>query len=119
MSKRDYRLFINDMYDCACKILDYVKGLSFEEFIKNEMLIDAVIRNLEIIGEASKHLPVGLRRKYPQIEWRKIGDLRNIVIHEYFAIDYDILWDIVQNKVPTLLKEVGKMAEMEISDKNN
>jgi len=69
MPKRDYVLFVSDMRDCAKRIQEYVQGKSFEEFTSNQMLIDAVIRNLEIIGEATKNIPSEIKQRYPQIEW--------------------------------------------------
>ena len=109
MPKRDYKLFITDISDCTKRILDYTKGKTFEEFVKNQMLMDAVIRNLEIIGEATKNISNKIKQEYPEIEWRKIGDLRNIMIHGYFRIDYEILWDIVQNKIPYLAIMIEKV----------
>jgi uncharacterized protein with HEPN domain len=78
MPKRDYKLFISDIRDCTKRILEYTASKTFEEFKGNQMLMDAVIRNLEIIGEATKNIPNKVKQKHPQIEWRKIGDLRNI-----------------------------------------
>lgn len=113
MSKRDYKLFIRDVRDCAKKIMDYTEGKTFEEFTENQMLIDAVIRNLEVIGEATKNIPDEVKQKYPRIEWRKIGDLRNIIIHGYFRIDHDILWDIIQNKIPDLATNIEAVLRAE------
>lgn len=113
MPKREYMLFIKDIRDCTKKIMDYTKGKTYEEFTGNQMLMDAVIRNLEIIGEATKNIPDEVKQKHPQIEWRKIGDLRNIIIHGYFRIDYDILWDIVQNKIPNLAIKIEEVLKME------
>jgi uncharacterized protein with HEPN domain len=69
--------------------------------------IDAVVRNLEVIGEAAKKLPDDLRTRIPGVEWQRIGGLRDILIHEYFAVDIDIIWDIVSAKVPELQRVVG------------
>ena len=113
MPKRDYKLFISDIRDCTKRILEYTAGKTFEEFKGNQMLMDAVIRNLEIIGEATKNIPNKVKQKHPQIEWRKIGDLRNIIIHGYFRIDYDILWDIVQNKIPELAVKIEEVLKAE------
>jgi uncharacterized protein with HEPN domain len=113
MSKRDYKLFVIDIRDSAQRILNYTSGKTFEEFIKDQMLIDAVIRNLEIIGEATKNLSKEIKQKYTQIEWRKIADLRNIIIHGYFRIDYEILWDIIQNKVPELAVKIKEVINEE------
>ncbi|VUT24180.1 MAG: hypothetical protein MASP_00379 [Candidatus Methanolliviera sp. GoM_asphalt] len=116
MPERDFKLFIIDIRDCANRILDYTRGKSFEEFIKNQMLIDAVVRNLEIIGEATKNLPDKIKLKYPRIEWRKIAGLRDIVIHGYFRIDYEILWDIIQNKIPDLAIKILEVLKGETED---
>jgi uncharacterized protein with HEPN domain len=72
------------------------------------MRIDAVIRNLEIIGEATKMIPESIRVRYPSVEWKKIAGLRDILAHHYFEVDLDIIWDIVQNKLPGLERELGK-----------
>ena len=106
MSRRDHSIFLRDILDSADKILRYVSGKSYEEFIEDEMLIDAVVRNLEIIGEASKNIPVNVRRKYSEVEWKKIAGLRDSLIHKYSAIDYEILWDIIENKIPELRNEI-------------
>jgi len=71
------------------------------------------VRNLTIIGEAVKNLPNELRARYPDVEWRKIAGLRDIVVHEYFGIDEDILWDLIQNKIPNLLKSVEQILAAE------
>jgi uncharacterized protein with HEPN domain len=89
---------------------------SFDEFIENQMLLDAVVRNLEVIGEATKNIPTDIRQKYPQVEWRKIAGLRDIVIHGYFGIDYEILWDIIQNKIPDLVVKIQEVIEGETGD---
>ena len=116
MPKRDYKLFITAIRDCANRILDYTMGKSFDEFIENQMLLDAVVRNLEVIGEATKNIPNDIRQKYPQVEWRKIAGLRDIVIHGYFGIDYEILWDIIQNKIPDLVVKIQEVIEGETGD---
>ena len=116
MLKRDYKLSITDIRHRANRILDYTMDKSFDEFIENQMLLDAVVRNLEIIGEATKNLPDDIRQKYPPVEWRKIAGLRDIVIHGYFGIDYEILWDIIQNKIPDLVVKIQEVIEGETGD---
>ena len=111
MSKRDYRFFLSDIKDCGYKILEYTRGKSLEDFSDNSMLFDAVIRNLEVIGEAAKNIPKGIRQKYPQIEWKKLSDMRNIIIHEYFGIDNKIVWDIIQNKLPELITKIESILQ--------
>jgi uncharacterized protein with HEPN domain len=72
------------------------------------MRIDAVVRNLEIIGEAAKMIPDSIRVQYPNIEWKKISGLRDILAHHYFEVDLDIVWDIIQNKLPELERDLSK-----------
>ncbi len=100
--QRDYKIYLNDILIAIEKIENYKKGISDKEFVEEDLVIDAIIRNLEIIGEAAKKIPIDIKRKYPKIEWKKISGLRNILIHEYFGIDLEIVWDIIANKIPEL-----------------
>jgi len=111
--QRDYRVYLKDVLSSISKIEEYLGDFKFEDFIKDNMRVDAVVRNLEIIGEAAKQIPEDIRRKYPFIDWRKISGLRDILIHEYFGVDFDILWDIVRNKIPVLKKDIKKILELE------
>lgn len=104
---RDYRLYLEDILQAIKQIERYTKGISAKKLRQNKLVIDAVTRNLEIIGEAAKHLPVLIKRKYPDVEWKKLAGLRNILAHEYFGVDKDVLLDIIVNKVPELKKEIS------------
>jgi uncharacterized protein with HEPN domain len=77
--------------------------------VRDDKTFDAVVRNLAIVGEAVKHVPEPMRLRYPAIDWRKIGGLRDILVHEYFGIDEEILWDIVQSQVPALVELVERI----------
>jgi len=111
MSKRGYLHFINDILKSSEKVLSLTQNTTFDDFIANWVAVDAVIRNLEIIGEAVKHIPPGIKQKYPDIEWKKMAGLRDILIHEYFGINYKILWDIVKNKIPELKAQIAKISK--------
>lgn len=106
---RDIRLYLDDIRESCEKILRYSCGLNFEQFVSNEKTFDAIVRNLEIIGEAAKHVPSEIRRRYPEVEWAKIAGLRDMVVHEYFGLDEDILWDVVQNRIPRLLDQIRQI----------
>lgn len=93
----DYRLFLDDMKGACDKILRYTSGLTFEQFIGDDKTFDAVVRNLEILGEAAKHIPDHVRESHGSVEWRKISGLRDFIAHEYFGIDHEILWDVIEN----------------------
>ena len=110
---RDYRLYLDDIRESCEKVLRYTHSLSFDQFMRDEKTFDAVVRNLAVIGEAVKHIPPEMRSHYPNMEWRKIAGLRDIVIHEYFGLDVDILWDVVQNHVPVLLDYVLQILAQE------
>lgn len=113
---RSWRLFLEDIIDAATKIERRVKGKSFEEFVADDVLYDSVIRNLEIIGEAAKGIPDSVRERLPEIEWRRIAGLRDILSHAYFAIDDTIVWEIVSEKVPALLLRATRLKRETIDD---
>ncbi|HYG62471.1 MAG TPA: DUF86 domain-containing protein [Thermoanaerobaculia bacterium] len=108
---RDLRVYLDDILEAARKIRDYTAGLSFEAFQQDEKTIDAVVRNLEVIGEAVKSIPDGLRARHPDVPWKKISGLRDILIHEYFGIDLELIWDVVQAKLPILVGRVSDLLE--------
>jgi uncharacterized protein with HEPN domain len=110
---RDYRPFLDDIRRACEKTVRYSAGQTFEEFVADEKTFDAVLRNLAIIGEAVKQIPQEYRELHPTIEWRKIARFRDVVIHHYFAVDEQIVWDIVQNKVPELLDQLVRMPPSE------
>jgi|APFre7841882724_1041349.scaffolds.fasta_scaffold163452_2 uncharacterized protein with HEPN domain len=99
---KDFRLYLDDIVDAIHQIRTYLEGQNEEAFKKDRKTQDAVIRNLEIIGEAAGKLPEHIQKNEPDIDWRKITGLRNILIHEYFGINLPIIWDVVQNKLTPL-----------------
>ncbi len=106
---RDYKVYLDDILQAADKILMYVEGMTSEKFAKDPKTQDAVVRNLEIIGEAAKKVPPEIREMTPKIEWKKMAGLRDILIHEYSGVDLEIVWDVVTNKLPTLHREIRRL----------
>jgi uncharacterized protein with HEPN domain len=99
---RAWQLYLEDMRICCAKVLDYTRGLELPDFQANAMMYDAVVRNLEIPGEAAKNISDEIRLQHPQVEWRKIAGLRDVLAQAYFGLEDETLWDIVRNKLPVL-----------------
>jgi len=93
---RAYHMYLTDIQTAMSRIAEYIQDYSFSEFKRDYKTVDAVIRNFEVIGEASKNLPIEIKTKYPEVPWNEMYLLRNKVSHEYFGIDYEIIWDILQ-----------------------
>ncbi len=106
---REYKAYLRDILEASAKIEKYVEDMSFEDFSQDDLIKDGVARNLEIIGEAAKNIPNEIKKKTSDLEWRKIAGLRDILIHAYFGIDVEIVWDIVKNKIPTLKEKIMEM----------
>ncbi|MBI5326555.1 MAG: DUF86 domain-containing protein [Ignavibacteriae bacterium] len=100
--QRNIKLYIIDIYDSIDKIIEYTSGMSLENFQTDRKTIDAVVRNFEIIGEASNQLPTSFKLIHENIEWRNLIDFRNVMIHEYFGINVEIVWDIIINELPAI-----------------
>ena len=103
---RSLRLYFDDILISCDKITRYTQGLNYDSFIADELRFDGVIRNLQIIGEAVKQIPQEMRNKYPQIEWRKIAGLRDILVHTYFSLENETIWDIIKTKIDPLKEEI-------------
>lgn len=106
---REYKAYLKDILEAIRKIEKYTENISVDGFVKDELIQDGVVRNLEIIGEAIKNIPEDIKIRKSQVEWKKIAGLRDILIHGYFGIDIDIVWDIVKNKIPELKEKILKI----------
>ena len=110
---RNYLLYLEDILTASGKILAYVGDTAYADLMKDEMRLDAIIRNFEIIGEAAGRVPEDIKEKYSSIEWRKIADFRNVLAHEYFGIDFEIMWNIIKDKLPALHSGMKAILEKE------
>jgi uncharacterized protein with HEPN domain len=98
--KREFILYLEDMLLSMNRIEEYLSDLDFKKFKQTHLVVDAIIRNFEIIGEASKNIPIDIQKKYPEIPWKKMYGLRNLIAHEYFGIDYEMIWEIARKNLP-------------------
>jgi uncharacterized protein with HEPN domain len=110
MPKRDPELLLEDMLTAVRKIERYTAGMDQEEFRRDEKTLDAVVRNLEVLGEAARQLPDEFLARSPEVPWRQIAGLRNRVIHEYFGLDIDLIWEVVLHDLPQLRTELERLA---------
>ena len=109
MSKRPIDLLLDDICEAIDRIEQYISGMSYDIFSNDRKTVDAVVRNLEIIGEASNRLPDDFKDKHTQIEWYKVVGLRRRIVHEYFGIDLKIVWQILQKDLPAFRDEISKI----------
>ncbi len=106
---RDSDIWLDDILAAAAKIARYLDGMDRATFSRDEKTADAVIRNLEIIGEAAKQLPPDVRSRSPETDWSKVAGLRDVLIHAYFGVDLDIVWEVATSKVPALAACVHRL----------
>ncbi|PIN94484.1 DUF86 domain-containing protein [Candidatus Pacearchaeota archaeon CG10_big_fil_rev_8_21_14_0_10_31_9] len=110
---KEQSVYLEDMLEAIGRIEKYVKGLSYEKFKDNNLVSDAVLRNLEIVGEAAKNISEELKDRYDDVEWKKIVGLRDILIHAYSGVDLEIIWDVIKNKLPGLKDSIVRIVKEE------
>lgn len=106
-------MYLEDILSGMGKIAEYIEGYDFDKFRKDYKTVDAVIRNFEVIGEASKNLPMEIKQEHPDVPWKEMYALRNRVSHEYFGIDYEILWDVATNYLPENRRQIERILRTE------
>ena len=111
MPLRNWLFRINDILDAVSAVETYVTGMTYEDFVADRKTVDAVIRNLIIIGEASVHIPEEICKAHVEIPWQDMSAMRNFVVHEYFGVSDRILWDTVQIDLPPLMPDLKEVAE--------
>jgi uncharacterized protein with HEPN domain len=109
MPKRDPDLLIQDMLEAVQKITHYIAGIEHDAFLCDEKTIDAVVRNLEVLGEAARQLPDDFTSRRPFIPWNKIAGLRNRIVHDHFGLDLEIIWQIIHHDLPPLKAQLEKL----------
>jgi uncharacterized protein with HEPN domain len=116
---RDFRLYLDDILDSTIRILEYSENMDLQDFVSNRMAYDAILRNLEIIGEGVKNVPADVRTRYPQVEWRRIAGLRDVMAHTYYSLDDETLWNVVQTEVPVLRQHIQRIIENENKERDD
>jgi uncharacterized protein with HEPN domain len=109
--KRDYSLFIKDILKAIVNIEEFIQNVDFAKFCKDEKTQSAVVWQIQIIGEAVKNIPATIRDKYPEIPWKYMARIRDKIAHFYFGIDYEIVWDVIKNKLPEVKPSIQKMLQ--------
>jgi uncharacterized protein with HEPN domain len=111
MSKREPILLLEDIIESIQKIKIYTSGLSLDDFLKDDKTIDAVIRNFEIIGEASNRIPDEIRDKFQLVNWHRIRGFRNRIVHDYMGVDYEIVWEIIEKDLEELKNKIQEIRD--------
>ncbi len=107
--QRDCRDYLEDIIDSVIDIDQFIRGMDFETFAEDKKTINAVIRSLEVIGEATKNIPESIKKKYPSIPWKTMAGMRDKMIHEYFGVDIEILWATATEDIPALKPLIQKV----------
>lgn len=111
MSKREWKLFVEDILESIGLIENYVIGMNFDDFKNDRKTVDAVVRNLEIIGEAARNIPDKIKNIKKDIDWKGLTGLRNRIAHEYFGISNTIVWNIIKQELPKLKDQIKYLLE--------
>ena len=119
---RDHRLYLRDIFAAMVAIQEFIQEMDFETFVSDDKTASAVLRKLEIIGEATKNVSEEIRREYPQVPWRQMAGMRDRLIHSYFGVDYLLVWETVKSQIPLLqpvIMQILRHLEEKIVDEHN
>jgi len=114
--RRDWKMRIRDILDSIEALCEYTIGMDYEAFSRDRKTVDAVVRNIIVIGEAANNVPAGVSEAHPEIPWKVMRDFRNVVVHIYFGVDIKTVWNTVQNDLPPLAPLLRKLLEDEVND---
>ncbi|KAB8316751.1 DUF86 domain-containing protein [Tolypothrix campylonemoides VB511288] len=113
MPSREWQLRIQDIIASATAIIERTDGMTFEDFQVNQTITKAVLYDFVIIGEATRNVPVAIVSRYPEIPWRLMGNMRNVMTHEYFQVDLEIIWNTIKSSLPSLIPQIQDLIERE------
>ncbi|MHA1210214.1 MAG: HepT-like ribonuclease domain-containing protein [Candidatus Freyarchaeota archaeon] len=116
---RDYKLFLRDIIQAMESIEKFVEGMSYEEFREDDKTSSAVIRKFEVIGEATKNIPKGVRNKHPEIPWKRMAGMRDRLIHGYFTIDHKLVWNAIKLEIPDLKPKLQELLTKLVKEAEN
>ncbi|MGE3268942.1 MAG: DUF86 domain-containing protein [Chloroflexota bacterium] len=115
MPRKDWTIRLEDMLDAAEKIVRYTEEIpDLDAFISNDLIVDGVIRNVQIIGEAARHIPDDAQARYPDVDWIGMRGMRNILVHDYAAVRLDLVWGVVEARIPPLVRRLREIVELEV-----
>jgi uncharacterized protein with HEPN domain len=103
---KDVKVLLTHMKESITQVEKYTAGLSKEDFLASIQIQDSIVRRLEIIGEAARNIPEDFRLTHPEVPWRTIADMRNVLIHEYFSVDENLLWNVITNDIPVFKPQI-------------
>ncbi|MFH1096432.1 MAG: DUF86 domain-containing protein [Candidatus Desantisbacteria bacterium] len=110
---KDYLVYLRHIMDAICRIEEYIEGINYRDFIKSNLVQAGVIREIEIIGEATKRLSDGFKEGYSDIPWKKMAGMRDKLIHDYMGVDMDAVWDTIERDIPQLREKIKGVFEKE------